>query len=159
MILNECYLIERQRKIILNDYLQVPTALTPPYDAVNLLSLAARFATDSLFLTYYNVNTSPTDIFTKRVQSSSSTALRTNGSREIFTSEENSLPDITGDAAITFTLFDTNGNMILKEKGTYAKIKERLKTKMETIPACVYMLHIITDDGKYNLSQKMLLGN
>lgn len=131
------------------DYWQVPNYVTDDLE-IYPLSLASRYAdSDQLLLTYYLANSTP-EVCNKITPSSSATTFK------MGSNIGSTLPvNYIGDEKFSFILYDLKGNKVLEQKGSkHDLIKLQYENKL---PAAMYFLQIISDNGKFNKSQKLFI--
>jgi hypothetical protein len=140
-------------------YWQVPTTLVGS-DYVDYLSLAGRYGTDRLFLTYNDIirnGSTVDDIYTKEVTPSSATSLRTSGSDLLYQSN-NDLP-IHATDLVSFKLYDLTGNVIVNKKTTVNDIQKELMLNQMKLAPSLYLLQMNTEDKKFFITKKAFIGN
>ena len=146
------------------EFWQVPNGVTyfgGVSDDIVDLSLSGKHADDKLFLSFTPVvfnSGVANDIYTKQldvnhnVAASSATSLRLTNNLTVLKVED-------GNAMVTLTLFDMNGNAVLTQKGTMNKLIADLRRNDSNLPLSLYLARFIGVDGIINNSQKIVIGN
>ncbi len=146
-----------QGNVFGTDYWVVPYTLGTA-DELDFLSISGRYASDKLYLTYNNVLTS--EIWTKFIDPISSATSFRNGninpsSYTAFEDIYNTLEKDKNNLDYDFKLIDLTGRQILIESGNAMKIKNLLKELPTIIREGIYLMQLISDDGKVSFNQKI----
>jgi hypothetical protein len=132
-------------------------------DAVDLLSLAGRYVTDELFLTYYNVGGN-SDINYKTVNPSTATSqLRIAPGKQVnqFIHTLRDMLDMRTEKnkIVTVTLFDLKGKEVMRVRGILNEIKNEIKKFNSGISGSLYLAKAASEDGSYLFAQKIVISN
>ena len=138
------------------NYWNVPYNMGTENEA-DFLSLAGRYTSDNVFLTFWTLKDE--DVVTKTTYPYASytagSSLRTTGNSGSNTIDINNLFDSGIQGYLTLKLFDLDGKLISKFKGTEEGLRSRFRLNLHDMPASIYLVQIISDDGSYYRSQKI----
>lgn len=140
-------------------YYEVPNATIASYSYINEISLASRFHSD-LFLTYFNNGNN--SLYIKYLPVATPIGSLKTAQRDNSLLLSNPISKLIRNAntseKLNLFLYNTSGQLILKEFGHSDMIQNKLKQNMVNLPQSIYVVKIISDDGKINLSEKFFMG-
>lgn len=143
-------------------YWDVPTTICQncTYD---YLSLSGRHAangssSEKVFITFYNSNYPY--IITKEINPGTATSFKISDDGSVLFAGDPLQETGNNPSAqnLHYTLYDLSGKLYVSENGSAYSLVNHLRDLKQSVPESVWLLKVISEDGKINFSQKVQLG-
>jgi hypothetical protein len=129
------------------DYFEIPISLGNSWIG-DFLSLSGRFATDDLYITYWESNASTSNDVYHKVKTTISTATDVRLTTIDF-------EDFSNEAKILLNLYDLTGRKIYTRVVSLEQIKPFLETEMKYLSTNIYILEMISTEKQYTKKMKI----